>query len=162
MRKFLAIFTLLLLMVSCKENETIKTDNILINSPKSMANLLFDIHLTEAMETCNFLKNSECKFIYTKIFTKHNVTPENFDSAVVYYANHNNKHKEVYQMVNAKIRCYIQNCDKKFFNKYPIETVSIWKDYAVFPKGLYKTTQFLPFYICPRPEYLDKPLINQK
>lgn len=161
MKKILAIFTLVLLFVSCK-NENTKTDNILIKNNKVMANLLFDIHLSEAMESNNFIEYNECKYIYTKIFKKHRVTPEEFDSAIVYYSNHNSKHKEVYALVNKKLVSYIKNCDKKFFNRYPKETISYWKDYAVFPDGLYKMTQFLPYYICPKPEYLNKPLIIQK
>ena len=29
----------------------------------------------------------------------------------------------------------------------PAENINIWKDYAIFPNGLSKMTQFLPFYI---------------
>lgn len=162
MRKLLAILAVLLLVASCKENEVTKTDNILIRNHKAMANLLFDIHLSEAMESSNFIGYNECKFIYTKIFEKHKVTPANFDSAVIYYANHNNEHKEVYKLVEKKIVKYIDNCDKKFFNRFPKETISVWKDYAIFPDSLTKLTQFLPFYICPKPDYLDKPLIIEK
>ncbi len=162
MKKILAILPLVFLMFSCKKHEEIKTDNILINNHKVMANLLFDIHLTEGMETCNFLKSNETKYIYTKIFEKYKITPAHFDSAVIYYANNNDKHKEVYEIINNKIIKYIDNCDEKFFIKFPKETVNVWKDYGVFPDSLQKMTQFLPFYICPRPEYLDKPLIIEK
>lgn len=161
MRKLLAILTLLLLIVSC-QNKTIKSDNPLIKDPKNMANLLFDIHLTEGMESSNFIKSNECKIIYSKILLKHKLKPEQFDSAIVYYANNNNEHKFVYELVSKKIDSYLAICDKKFFRQYPTENINYWKDYAVFPDSLQKMTQFLPFYICPRPEYLDKPLIIEK
>lgn len=162
MRKLLAILSVICLFTSCIKNDEIETNNILMKDTKAMAKLLFDIHLSEGMESSAFINKNECKVIYTKIFSKHKVTTEEFDEALVYYSKHHNKHKEVYAIVSAKLDTYVKLCDEKFFNKYPAETVSIWKDYALFPEGLYKYTQFLPYYICPRPEYLDKPLIVEK
>ena len=162
MRKLLAIFTILLLVVSCQNNTTTKSNNPLIEDPKNMADLLFEIHLTEGMENSNYIKSNESNIIYTKIFKNHKVTPAQFDSAVVYYSNNNNKHKLVYEIITKKVDTYIQNCSKTFFNRYPSENTNYWKDYAIFPDSLYKTTQFLPFYICPKPEYLNKPLIIEK
>ena len=162
MRKLLAILTILLFVASCQNNEATKSDNILIENPKYMANLLFDIHLTEGLETSNFINFNEARIIYSKIFEKHKITPAKFDSAVVYYSNNHSKHKEVYAMVSKKIDSYLQACDKKFFNRYPTKNTNYWKDYAIFPDSLYKMTQFLPFYICPKPEYLNKPLIITK
>jgi hypothetical protein len=159
MRKILAILSIFCLLVSCTDKTETETNNILIKDNRIMADLLFDIHLSEGMESSNFINGNECKIIYTKIFQKYNITPEVFDEAVFYYSNHNNKHKEVYNIVRAKLESYIKLCDKSFFNRYPAENTSIWKDYAIFPDGLYKYTQFLPYYICPKPDYLNKPLI---
>lgn len=162
MKKILVILSLLCLMVSCKNSETITTDNILITKHKAMANLLFDIHMAEGLEGCSFLSNADSKIVYTKIFEKHKVTPELFNEAVSYYAKHNDDHMAVYELVRNKLDSYLRFAEEKFFNRCPAENINIWKDYAVFPKGLYKMTQFLPFYICPRPEYLNKPLIINK
>jgi hypothetical protein len=162
MRKILVILSLLLFVASCKNNEATKSDNILINNPKYMANLLFDIHLAEGMETCKYITSNESKYIYSKILQKYKATPADFDSAIVYYANHNSSHKMVYDLVSKKMDDYIKLCDQKFFGRYPANNTNYWKDYAIFPNGLYKMTQFLPFYICPKPEYLNKPLIIEK
>ena len=159
MRKLLAILTILLFACSCQKNEVVTSDNILIKDPKTMANLLFEIHLTEGMETSSFVTSNESRIIYSKIFESYKVTPEQFDSAVFYYANNNSKHKYVYELISKKIDSYLKLCDKKFFNHLPKRNKNIWKDYAVFPDSLYKFTQFLPYYICPKPEYLNKPLI---
>ncbi len=162
MRKLLAILTILLLATSCKNNDAVNSDNKLIRNPKYMANLLFDIHLAEGMETGKFVTFNESKIIYSKILKKHKVTPTDFDSAVVYYSNNHSQHKVLYEIITKKIDSYLQICDKKFFSRYPKSNTNYWKDYAVFPDSLYKTTQFLPFYICPKPEYLNKPLIIEK
>ncbi len=159
MKKKLAILSIILLLVtSCKKEET-NIDNPLIYSTDTMADFLFDIHISEALEKERFLNNTEAKVLYTKIFEKHNVTSEQFDSAIVHYTMHNKEYKRVYEKVTNKINKYLQYSKQAFFNKYPAENVNIWKDYAIFPKSLYKVTQFLPYYICPKPEYLEKPLI---
>lgn len=158
MRKIIFILSFTILLVSCN-NTNNNTNNILINDTKAMADFIFDIHLSESMLSNSYIVPSENKKIYTKIFSKHNVTPADFDSAVVYYSNNHLKHKEVYEIVLKKLNNYLKFSYKDFFTKYPSKNINIWKDYAVFPKDLYKLTQFLPYYICPKPEYLNKPII---
>jgi hypothetical protein len=127
-----------------------------------MANLLFDIHLTESLESNNFLVPKECKYIYTKIFEKHRITPEQFDSALNFYANNNFEHQDVYILVLQKINKYTELSNHHFFNKYPETNKNIWKDYAIYPDSIYKVIQTLPYNIVPRPKYLDEPLILKK
>ena len=159
MKKILTILSILVLLVSCTKKETNNTNNPLINNMNSMVNLLFDIHITEALERERLITYPTGKIVYKKLFEEHGITPEQFDSATAYYTVQNNEYKKLYEKVVNKINQYIEFSDKDFFNRYPKENINIWKDYAIFPDGLYKTTQFLPYYICPKPEYLNKPLI---
>ena len=160
MRKILVILSIILL-ASCTNKANI-SDNPLINNMDNMANILFDIHITESLEKEGFVSKTDVKMLYTNIFKKHGVTTEQFDSATVYYHTHNKEHIKVYEKVTKKLNEYLALSSKDFFIKYPAENINIWKDYAVFPKGLQKFTQFLPFYICPKPEYLNKLLIIKK
>jgi hypothetical protein len=162
MKKILAIFSLVILLVSCTKEITNNTDNPLINNINSMADFLFDIHISESLEKERFITYPQGQILYTKIFEKHGVTPEQFDSAISYYTVHNKDYKKVYEKVTDKINKYIKYSEQDFFNKYPKENIDVWKDYAIFPDSLKKMTQFLPFYICPKPEYLNKPLIIEK
>lgn len=162
MKKILAILSIFILLVSCKKEVANNIDNPLIYKTNLMANLLFDIHLSEALERERFITYPQGKILYTKIFEKHGVTPEQFDSAITYYTVHNEDYKVVYEKVTDKINKYIKYSEQSFYNKYPQENINVWKDYAVFPDSLKKMTQFLPFYICPKPEYLNKPLIIEK
>lgn len=159
MKKILAILSFMLLLVSCTKKETNNEYNPLIDNMDYMANFLFDIHLTEALERERLISYPTGKIVYKKLFEQHGITPEQFDSAVMYYTVRNNDYKKLYEKVTNKINKYIEFSDKNFFNRYPKENINIWKDYAIFPEGFYKTTQFLPYYICPKPEYLNKPLI---
>ena len=161
MKKLLVILSSIVLLISCSNNEVNNT-NPLIENTNNMANFLFDIHLSEALERENIISSTDSRILYTKLFDKHGISPEQFDSAVAYYADHNSDYVVVYEKVKNKVNQYIYFTDRNYFNKYPAENINIWKDYAVFPKGLYKMTQFLPFYICPKPEYLNKPLIINK
>lgn len=162
MRNILAILFSIFLLVSCTKKETIKTDNPLINDVNTMAQLLFDIHLAEALENEKIVTDKNSKILYTKVFEKHGITTNQFDSAITYYTEHNSKYLEVYGKVTNRLNKYIKYTEQAFFARYPQENVNIWKDYAVFPNGFYKMTQFLPYYICPKPEYLNKPLIIEK
>ena len=127
-----------------------------------MAQLLFDIHLAEALENEKIVTDKNSKILYTKVFEKHGITTNQFDSAITYYTEQNSKYLEVYGKVTNRLNKYIKYTEQAFFARYPQENVNIWKDYAVFPNGFYKMTQFLPYYICPKPEYLNKPLIIEK
>lgn len=160
MRYILAILSSILLLVSCKKEET--NNNPLINNINTMANFLFETHISEGLEKEYLITKDEGRILYTKIFEKYNVTTEQFDSAITYYTNNHKKYQEVYQKVTNKLNKYLTFAGQNFFIKYPAENINVWKDYAVFPEGLYKFTQFLPFYICPKPEYLNKPLIINK
>ena len=163
MRKVLAIlFFVVLLFSSCSKSLETNTGNVLIDNHNTMAKLLFDIHLAEGLESNGHILATEVKHIYTEIFQKHKVSPAEFDSAMNFYTTNHAKHKEVYSIVQAKFERYLQLANKPFFDNYPTENKNIWKHYAEFPKNLYKYTQFYPYYLAPRPEYLDKPLIIKK
>ena len=96
MRNILAILFSIFLLVSCTKKETIKTDNPLINDVNTMAQLLFDIHLAEALENEKIVTDKNSKILYTKVFEKHGITTNQFDSAITYYTEHNSKYLEVY------------------------------------------------------------------
>lgn len=158
MRNLLIILSSIVLLASCSKQEA-NTNNPLIEDSNKMVNFLFDIHLSEALEKEKFIKETESKILYTKIFEKYDVTTEQFDEAILYYTENNNDYLNVYEKVTNKFNQYLSFSNQNFFTKYPAENLNIWKDYAIFPSGLSKMTQFLPFYICPKPEYLEKPLI---
>jgi hypothetical protein len=162
MKKVLVILSFILLLVSCKKEETTKIDNPLINNVNLMAKFLFDIHVIEALEDERYITYPEGKIFYAKTFTKYGITPEQFDSAAAYYTINKDNHKILYEKIQNRMRKYIEFSEHSFFGYFPAENINVWKDYAVFPENLYKMTQFLPYYITPRPKYLDKPLIIEK
>ena len=162
MRNLLAILFSILLLASCSKKAANNTGNPLIDDINTMANFLFDTHLAEAMEKEKYISLKKANVLYTKIFEKYGIAPNLFDSAIMYYTEHNSEYQMVYEKVTKKINKYIKFADQNFFAKYPAKNINIWEDYAVFPEGLYKTTQFLPYYICPKPEYLNEALIINK
>ena len=162
MRNILAILFSILLLASCSKKAANNTGNPLIDNINTMANFLFDTHIAEALEREKYVSTKKINVVYTKIFEKYRVTPAQFDTAIAYYTEHNSEYLMVYDKVTKKLNQYIKFADQNFFAKYPDKNINVWKDYAVFPSGLNKTIQFLPFYICPKPEYLSEPLIINK
>jgi hypothetical protein len=90
------IIGIILISQSCKKKETIPEDII---GKELMVELLFDIHLAEAIYSCRYqLDLSGKNFsedLYFSVCKKHGVDHELFEKSVFYYG----KHPQIYEAI---------------------------------------------------------------
>ncbi len=102
MKTYIAsILTLLLLVVSCKEEAVPKPDDLL--SKQQMADILYDITLINSMKGVD-KKNLEASFFHydTYLYKKHNVDSAQFAESNNYYAAYPLKYDKIYELVNTR------------------------------------------------------------
>lgn len=70
-----------------------------------MADVLYEVHEMESMIRCNRISNlREKPYIYNNILKSHNLTPEQFDSCVMWYSMHKDDYLKVYSIIQNKIQ----------------------------------------------------------
>ncbi len=132
MRYIVVILLSALLTISCS-----KTPDGVVNE-KDMARLMVDMHKAEAIyeEAENKYYNDSLKLtLRQSVLQKHNVTPEMFDSTLVWYAHHLEVYNEVYDDVIKILDEEKQELSKSDFTS----SASIVSDIAP-SKPRYKTT----------------------
>lgn len=73
-------------------------------SNEEMADLLYDIHITESATVYNHLSNtSEKSYVYDNILKSHKITPEQFNNYIAWYTQNKGEYKLVYDIVLAKL-----------------------------------------------------------
>ena len=95
-------FILSLILLSCGNPKTEIPQDIL--SENSFINLLKDIHLAEAkfeLHKINGMENAknELAHNYSTIYETHEITPDDFDKTLAYYAQHPEQLEKIYTSV---------------------------------------------------------------
>lgn len=113
MRRFFLIQSLLLLMfVGCS-----KTPDYVI-SEDNMASLMVDIYKAEAMveeESGKYTSDSLKLVIRQSVFLKHNISQEQFDTSLIWYAHHLDVYDKVYEDVVGQLNAELQELSKNDF-----------------------------------------------
>lgn len=93
---FLLLATLLLFSCSKKEEKTYL-------SKDDFTRILFDIHLTDGVLTSQNIvsrgKEYRPSFYYNSIYKKYNITPQQFDSCVIFFAQNSTVYEKMYEKV---------------------------------------------------------------
>ncbi len=94
----LSVIILSLLLFSC--------GNKYVLSPEKLADVLVDMHVTEGIamqQRAEFRNNGEKVDLYNSVFKKHQITPEQFDSTMVYYSKNCHQFVEIYDVVYQRL-----------------------------------------------------------
>lgn len=109
MRKFLHFLTILFLVgivvTSCQSTP----ENVI--PPDRMAKLLVDFHKGEALTEIRYsdYRNDTAKFAVMKaVFDRNGVTPEQFDSSLVWYGHNLEEYMEIYDDVIAELESEVE------------------------------------------------------
>ena len=99
MKFFIAIlFISIFLFESCSDKKKY------VLSSSKMVNVISDLHFADAMGMGLFQKNLDSAEIYNWVFEKNAVTRAEFDSSMIYYANHSDKFNEIYEKVLSNLQ----------------------------------------------------------
>ncbi len=102
MNKFLFIIPILILISCGHKNKSESTSTTILNK-KKMATVLMDVYLAEGNLMSNMQAGINTKVLtnhyYNYIFTKHNITRDQYLKSMHYYSFHLNEMKEVYNDV---------------------------------------------------------------
>jgi len=97
-KQFVFLFLATLLLFSCSKKEE-KT----YLSMDDFTRIIFDIHLTDGVLTSkNIVSRGKVyrpSFYYNSIYKKYNVTPQQFDSCVVFYTQNSSLYEKMYEKV---------------------------------------------------------------
>ncbi len=103
--KKLTLIAFVLLVFSCKQKGVETPGNIL--EKKELVNVQVDLYLVEAAHNMNVLKidsaDTEYKTLFETVMKKHNVTREDYESSLRYYAIDNESLNEIYDSVLVKL-----------------------------------------------------------
>jgi len=98
----LLTITILLIVFACNKKTKYNESNFII-PPDTMVNIIKDIHLAEAyiayMQTTNSNTQNITINTYNNLLKKHNISKQQLDSNLKYYANNPILLKEIYQKV---------------------------------------------------------------
>lgn len=103
-KALLIIPLVLVLTSSCGSNDKIP-ENVL--SHEKMVDVMVDVQLAEAILRDKRLSGDDIEKMtndyYRKVFEKHNITPQKFDTSFAYYEKHIEKFDEVYRDMLVKL-----------------------------------------------------------
>lgn len=97
-KQFIFLFLASLLVCSCSKKEE-KT----YLSKDDFTRILFDIHLTDGVLTSKNIvsrgKEYRPSFYYNSIYKKYNISPQQFDSCVIFYTQNSALYEKIYEKV---------------------------------------------------------------
>jgi len=97
-KQFVLLFFATLLLFSCSKKEE-KT----YLSEDNFTRILFDIHLTDGVLTTKNIasrgKEYRPSFYYNSIYKKYDISPQQFDSCVTFYAQNSTLYEKIYEKV---------------------------------------------------------------
>ncbi len=100
-------------------------------SEKDMEDLLFDIHLTEAeIDDNSTLQNTKQKEkLLNSVFSKHQITREQFDTSLVWYAAHLDEYVKIYDRLVNRYDILNDTLNKrlKLHNEIEFKAKCLWK-----------------------------------
>jgi hypothetical protein len=97
MKKLLLIIVAAIALASCSDNDK-------VISKRKMANILRDIHISDAVlntqrYTQNSFENLDSLYLYKDVFEKNDVTRDEFIYSLQYYSKYPRRLDEIYTMV---------------------------------------------------------------
>ena len=103
--KKLIVAAFILLTFSCKQKSVETPGHIL--EKEELVNVQVDLYMVEAAHNMNVLKpdsaDSEYKVLFETVLKKHNITREDYESSLRYYAIDNESLNEIYDSVLVKL-----------------------------------------------------------
>ncbi len=103
--KKLILIAFIFLTFSCKQKSVETPGQIL--EKKELVDIQVDLYLVEAAHNMNVLKpdsaDTEYKILFETVLKKHNITKEDYESSLRYYAIDNESLNEIYDSVLVKL-----------------------------------------------------------
>lgn len=131
MKKISKAFILLLfLLFACHAPK--EPQNPLMNVD-TMAVFLTELHFYESMVNNRYIDDEKAPIYYRQLFDKHNVTPQQFDSALTWYELHYKQYLSVYQKVRQNFEQETDKIESGIYNHYLPTLPSIWTYYGKAP-----------------------------
>lgn len=126
---YLIILIVILLLGSCGRPSWVLPEN-------KMEDVLFDIHLADATIDRNYsefnkdpLRKQE---LYNSVFQKHNITPQQFDTSLVWYSQNLTKYMKMYERIGDRYNTLSDSLDSWIRQEQDLlafaSTSNIWED----------------------------------
>jgi hypothetical protein len=143
--KYSIAFLVLFLLTTCSK----VPDHIL--SEKKMQDVLLDMHLAEAIITSDYKKydnDTIKKVLYQSVFVKHGITQADYDSSLVWYAQHLDIYLKVYDRAKIEIENEIKDMGDVQAKAAPSsnqDSIDVWPrrtSFELTPKALFNGIVF--------------------
>ena len=131
-RIFILTLLFLLLLSACTKK---------VLSEKQMENVLFDIHIADAMISDNyrdFSSEEKKRELYASVFKKHGVTQEQFDTSLAWYGRNLDKYLAIYSNLDKRYAALMDSINARMgYQKKPTilpdsSHINIWEGAKTF------------------------------
>ncbi len=124
------LFPFLFLLIACSSPK--KPQNPLLDAD-AMAQLLTELHFYESMVNNHYISDEQAPIFYRQLFEKHQVTPQQFDSALIWYELHYKQYQTMYAIVRDNFEKETKKINSGIYNYYLPALPSIWAYYGKIP-----------------------------
>lgn len=122
--------------------------NPLMNSD-TMAVFLTELHFYESMVNNRYIESEQSPLFYRQLFEKHNVTPQQFDSALTWFEFHHKEYMVLYYKIRQNIENELNKINSGIYAYYLPKLPSIWTYYGKAPATdtTWNTLQEFEYYL---------------
>lgn len=141
-----AFILVLFVLMACQSSK--KPQNPLLDS-QTMAQFITELHFYESMVNNRYISDEQAPVYYRQLFEKHSITPQQFDSALVWYELHYKQYLEMYAIVRKNFEKETKKIESGIYNYYLPAIPSIWAYYGHIPANdtAWNTLNELQYYL---------------
>lgn len=103
-------------------------------SGDNMLNFLYDLHIYESMISEMYVPKEQSAIHYNRLFDKHHITPQQFDSALTWYEQNRREYEKLYNQLKERYNQEIQKIESGIYQYYLPPIPCIWTYWGVWPK----------------------------
>lgn len=126
------VFLLIIALLAACQMPKEEPINPLLDA-KTMAKFLTELHFYESMVNNRYIQSDQSAHYYQQLFIKHQVTPQQLDSALVWYEHHHKEYLAMYALVRHNFEVEVKKINSGIYNYYLPELPSIWTYYGKAP-----------------------------
>lgn len=97
----------------------------------NMARFLTELHFYESLAGNRYIQEDYAALYYRHLFEKHNVTPQQFDSALIWHEHHYKQYIGMYQKIQKYFEVELDKVESGIYNYYLPKLPSIWTYYGI-------------------------------
>jgi len=106
MKPYIYLIIFIFVLIACKEEKELQIPEDILTHEK-LTPILVDMHIADATLISQQLDNEESRFkgenYYEMVFKKHNITRNQFNKSIKFYARHPVQYEEIYDDVIATL-----------------------------------------------------------